>query len=434
MENNLQDGIFYNKNQRAGNSFAVIFLRVSKASTADQLGTLLKELWYMYEELKKGIQSDLKEINEKRRYSGNLEVLIGYSARVFSVKGCRRQMPVGLEDEIFNEPFAGGGGPIVKDSSILYANDIRMNHVASEHILLQFIGDDTLTVTRAIVETWKLLSTFRDKDNDFILSISKCYEGFQRNDGRSWLGFHDGVSNIPSRERLKTISISHQGLFSNDLWTANGTYLCFMRIVIDLCKWQRVEKEVQELIIGRDKISGCPVIGKDMKGKPIKAPNCPIKGTFEVIEPGNEMFRDYQPSVNSYQLSSSNADLKFSHIARAKIPNRPYQLNNPKVYRQGFEFFESIDSFPGFNVGLNFISYQNTTSNLFKILQEGFSRNYPSEKEFKSFEDYFTVSAAGIFLVPPKEHNELFPGMSIFLDINKIIPKSHEYRKSRYNR
>lgn len=432
MGNTLQDGIFYDKNQKAGNSFAGIFLRVSKSSTADEIGTTLKELWSMYEDLRNGIQSDLKEVNEKHRYSGNLDVLIGYSARIFSVKGCRRQVPVGLDDDAFSQPFVGGGGPIVKDSSILYSNDIRINHVTSEHIFLQFIGDNTLTVTRAIVETWKLLSKFKDIDDDFILSISKCYEGFQRNDGRSWLGFHDGVSNVPSRERLKTIAISNQGLSPNDLWTTNGTYLCFMRIMIDLFKWQSVEKEAQELIIGRDKISGCPIIGKDMKGKPIKAPNCPIRGTFEVIERGNEMFRDYLPSPNSYQIDSSNSDLNLSHIARAKILTRPYQVGNSKIYRQGFEFFESTDLFPGFNVGLNFISYQNTTSKLFRILQKGFSRKNPSDKEFKSFEDYFTVRAAGIFLVPPKEQDELFPGMSIFLDINKTIPKSYEFRKSRY--
>jgi hypothetical protein len=83
-------------------------------------------------------------------------------------------------------------------------------------------------------------------------------------------------------------------------------------------------------------------------------------------------------------------------------------------------------------VGLNFISYQNSPSNLFKILQQGFSRNYTPDKNIKTLEDYFSVRAAGIFLVPPKEISELFPGMSILLDTKRKLSRSFEYRKSRY--
>ena len=434
MNNILQEGIYYKNNQRAGNSFSIIFLQVSEGSTADEIGLVLKELWSMYEELKMGIQRDIKEVNKRHWYSGNLSILIGYGPRVFSIDGCRRQKPSGLEyHKKFSNPFSRGGGPIIEGSSISYADDIRINHVSFEHLLLQFIGDDNLTVNRAIVETWKLLSTFKNKQNEHVLSISKIYEGFQRNDGRSWLGFHDGVSNLASKDRFRAIAISNKALNVNDLWTENGTYMSFIRIAIDLDKWQRIEKEIQEIIIGRDKITGCPIIGKDSNGKPIKDARCPVKGTHEVIERGNEVFREY-PQIGStvYKpISSYEKNLEYSHISRAKLSNiNIRQDSSIKIYRQGFEFFESLDSFPGFRVGLNFISYQNDPSKLIRILQEGFGRNIHTNKESNTLEDYFSVRSAGIFLVPPLATNDLFPGMSIFLDSSKTIVKSVDYRTS----
>ena len=43
------------------------------------------------------------------------------------------------------------------------------------------------------------------------LVLTKFYTGFQRDDGRSWLGFHDELSNMrDAEERKDAISIDRQ--------------------------------------------------------------------------------------------------------------------------------------------------------------------------------------------------------------------------------
>ena len=110
-------------------------------------------------------------------------------------------------------------------------------------------------------------------------------------------------------------------------------------------------------------------------------------------------------------------ELQHSHIARARVLNRTNDRNPSRyrIFRQGFEYFEPINYFPGFRVGLNFISFQNSPSTLFAILKEGFSQNN-IEANFRPLEDYFSVRAAGIFLVPPLASDESFPGDTIFTD------------------
>ena len=122
-----------------------------------------------------------------------------------------------------------------------------------------------------------------------MLLITKIYSGFQRDDGRNWLGFHDGVSNIERNERLQDISIDD---ISNteDIWIMNGTYLGFIRTEFNLKNWWKINASDQSIVIGREKITGCPLIGVDKNNNPVKDRNCPIPGTFEVIEPGNELY------------------------------------------------------------------------------------------------------------------------------------------------
>ena len=83
-----------------------------------------------------------------------------------------------------------------------------------------------------------------------------------------------------------------------------------MRIALNLEKWEDTSVSLQEIIIGRDKLSGCPLIRVDENNKPIKDSRCPVPGTSEVIDPGNEYFRDHPP----YGTMRTNNILQLSHI------------------------------------------------------------------------------------------------------------------------
>ncbi len=418
MSSRIQNGIYYNKKQTPGASLCAVFLRASASSDATGIGKILSKLWNVYEDLKNGVVKDLPQ-NSRNRLAGNLSILIGYGPATFKIKGTRLSKPDELSDEWrFNSPWAKGGGPIMDEVGLSYASDITENPISNDHVMLQFIGNSELITQRAVVETWKLL---RDNpDGKDALHMKTFYTGFKRADMRNWLGFHDGVSNMMTNERLGAIAINKSSVALADNWTINGTYLVFMRIAIDLDIWDKIGRKYQERIVGRDKITGCPLIGVDKNDNNISMKGCPIPGTFEVFEKGNEHFRTHPPYGNQINLHGiSDQTLTQSHIGRAyKIDNVPSWNNkSSRIFRQGFDFLESINTSPFIRVGLNFISFQGSTKRLSGILKYGLGKaNFGGnpEKPFLGENNLLSVRAAGMFLVPPYDERDAFPGQRIF--------------------
>jgi deferrochelatase/peroxidase EfeB len=425
MEGRLQDGIYYLREPHIGNSLGVLFLRATENTNAFDIGNTLEGLWVRLKELKKGIIKEL-DVNPNKRSSGNLSVLFGYGPKIFLVDGIAKTKPINFDDRwMFREPNPNGGGPILNESRISYADDLNVNHALSDHIIIQFISDTEFHTSRALVETWKELRRLHKKTEPKIsLRVSAYYSGFQSVTNRSLIGFHDGVANIKSSERFEAIAIKPTKV-RQDLWTVNGTYLAFMRISINMESWEKMTTEEQEIMIGRDKETGCPIVGIDKNGKPIIDARCPIVGTYEVTDNGNEYYRDL-PLHRFRHLPREVSDkiLLNSHIAITSPKNEdPSKYNSSnRIFRQGFEFLESSNSFPGFKTGLNFVSFQNGPEKLFQSLTY-----MPKEKiitkdqinAMPSLNDFFSVHSAGIFLVPPAEIGEKFPGSSIFFNSTK---------------
>lgn len=422
MQGKLQNGIYYLGTPKIGNSCHIIFLRAGEGSNASEIGEVLVKLWNMLKKLEKGMVEDLKGVNQRHLHPGNLSVLIGYGPQIFSIKDVKKQKPKELNDQdCFKHPNLSGGGPIFQDTDIWYSQDVVKNDAASEHIVLQIVGDNEFTTSRATFETWKILSRLQNSQGNDTLYLTRIFTGFQRDDKRNWFGFHDGVSNLPSNERLQIIGISKKDIGEKDIWTINGTYMAFLRMEFDVNKWGKVKDTDQSIIIGRDKITGCPLIGVDKNNQPIKDIRCPVRGTFEVVEKGNEIFREHPPFGKQRYLPLSISDkvLVKSHVGTSNPTDEQSDRNNSyRIFRQGFEFLEPTVTYPGFRVGLNFISYQKDPKRLFNILRHSSGKKVQSHDrlELPSFETFFSVRTAGIFLVPPLVMNELFPGSSIFLD------------------
>jgi deferrochelatase/peroxidase EfeB len=362
-------------------------------------------------------------VNSRHLHSGNLSVLIGYNSNIFSINGAKRILPIDLSQARIESPRPSGGGMVIDGCTLTYDKDVTCNHISSDHIVLQFVADNEFSTSRAVVETWKKLKNIKiDNGGEVPLFISKIYTGFRTVDYRNWLGFHDGVSNIRTDKRAKIIAIANSQVQSEDRWTVNGTYLAFLRINIDLDSWYDVMPRNLEIIIGRDKVTGCPLIGVDKKGNPVKNSSCPIRGTFEIIEKGNEFFREHPPYGHQRNVPADINDesLKSSHIGSALNidPMHPLKTDSSLIFRQGFHFFETMEKSPGFTVGLNFISFQNTTERILKSLAYAFGRREIIVKgnSLPSLEKFLSVRAAGIFFVPPR--NKLFPGSSIFFEPN----------------
>ncbi len=433
MQAKLQNGIFYLDSPAIGNSCHIVLIRTGTGSNATEIGEVLVKLWSMLKDLEKGIVNDLRGIAQRNLHPGNLSVLIGYGPEIFLSSNVKKQKPLELNDEVvFKVPSISGGGPILQNSDILYSNDIVKNNASLDHVILQFVGDNEFITSRATFETGKLLSGFRNAQGKETLYITDVFTGFQRDDKRNWFGFHDGVSNLPSKDRSKVIAISRKDVIDKDAWTVSGTYLAFLRMEFDVSGWSKLKVNEQSIIIGRDKITGCPLIGVDRDRRPIKDSRCPIRGTFEVIEKGNEIFREHPPFGNQRYLPRGYSDKELinSHVGKSN-PTRE-QIDRSKsyrIYRQGFEFLEPKQSYPGFRVGLNFISFQKSPRRLFNLLKNTFEKDNAirNESELPTFEKFFSVRSAGIFLVPPLVTNEPLAGAGIFFDdfsiakINKSI-------------
>lgn len=420
MTGYLQDGIYYDEQSIIGNSLCVLFLKFSSGTNATNIANSLNVIWTNLQELEKGIIKEL-DTNPKNRSTGNLTILLGYGPKIFLYDGIKKKKPVDFQDKwLFQSPNKNGGGFIMNGSRISYAKFTNFNHAINDDIIIQFIADTEFHTCRALLETWKLINNLNRNSGDKSLEISKYYTGFHSITGRGLIGFHDGVSNLKSSERYEQIAIKpNNGL--KDSWTENGTYMTFMRTIINLETWEQLTREQQEIVIGRDKKTGCPIIGVNKDGKPVKEVGCPVFGTYEVTDPGNEHFRD-RPEYGNQFLPHTVSDklLQNSHIS---VTNPVHKLTTKKqisfkIFRQGFHYLEHIESPPFFRGGLNFISFQNTPEKIYQMLTYKIDDKTfinSSMKNMLNLNDFFTVTTAGTFFIPPRKDKILFPGIDIFM-------------------
>jgi hypothetical protein len=257
---------------------------------------VLDDLWSMYHGLTVGEVDDLPGHPVD---PGELTALVAYGVKVFSLPGAARPVPEGLGDQFrFRSPLANGGGPLLRGSGLRYADTVAQNP-ATEEVAVQLVARTELAVHRAVVETWRVLQRHCDPSTGAgPLQIASFFRGFQRDDGRSWIGFHDGVSNLLAGEdRAGALTVEPENApVAAEAWTVGGSYLVFLRLAVDLAVWDAIDVPTQELLVGRTKLSGAPLVSMTADG-PVPAPGCPVAGTRTVFERGNEAFRE-PPTVD----------------------------------------------------------------------------------------------------------------------------------------
>jgi Dyp-type peroxidase family len=415
----LQQGIYHSRSDHPRNSFSIVFLRVREPCHPEEIQRSMVKLWRTYNKLQNSL-SRRSELGSDVSPS----VLIGYGPRFFEINGIGKRKPTHLDDRRLFLQAKVGGSPIVPNVGLSYAEDITSNQIAEDHIVIQFVGETQEATHRAVIETWRILKENEADLSQAPLIMRSFYTGFNRPDGRNWLGFHDGVSNIRSSERLRYIQISKEGVNPNDHWTINGTYMAFLRISIDLTIWEKIPIKEQERIIGRSKFSGCPLVSVDKNDNNIFASGCPVHGTLEITEKGNERFRQYVPLNQRRSVAGNFTDPQTSHVARMRS-------TSARIFRQGYEFLESTDNLPYFRVGLNFVSFQSGTDKIYKLIEKGFSGVNLGGPKLKASpnnvrDKLISIRGAGIFLVPPHRREEIFPGQTIFTKEN--VTRSYHAR------
>ena len=399
-----QKGIYFKDHTTPSSHLGLVFLEIPKDVDAEGVGRDLECLWKCLNELNSAT-IDMK-YEEQFSHEGTT-TLIGYGKAAFEIGGALKKKPKDLMDWYFQDPSASGG-EISKGSRLYYSNELRVNRPIEDSIVLQFISSTQSSISRNIVETYRCLQGAK-------LHVSRFYNGF-RDSERNWMGFYDGISNLRSKEREQVIFI--QKTEPGNDWLVNGTYLIFLRIAIDLRAWWKTTTDEQEIMVGREKSTGCPITRLGSDGKPIIEPGCPVAGSKNVIDVKNKRFREY--SIGTRPLNSSHVDrLSYSHVQSSKNSKNyaSWDSRSLKIFRQGFEFLEPLTSGDGFIAGLNFISFQNTPARLFGTLMN-WQKGEQVELEhnfFPGFNAFLKVQSAGVFIVPPVRTQEIFPGSSIFV-------------------
>lgn len=401
----LQEGIYFDCTGCNPPFFSILFLRGEADASAPEIGAAFAVVWETYERLKQGLVDDLPGHPVP---AGKLDVLVGYGGDLFDREQASRDQPPALRAWDFDRRSPPAGQTVIDNAGLRYGADIPTNAARCE-IAVQLTADSQLAVSRAVVETWKALHDLATAGGRASLRLVGFFSGFLRDDRRSWIDFHDGVSNLRrGDERARVITVKSA---ADAPWTVGGTYLAYMRIGIDLARWRTLSVAEQELAVGRNKLTGAPLVDVGLGEVPVPAPGCPVAGTTEVVEAGNEAFREPRPTASRL--------LQSSHVQRANHHAR--NINDPssgRIFRQGYDFLESRQSEPFFQAGLNFVSFQDTPERLHRVLAR---RDWLGGTNFggdggspAALRELLTVEAAGVFVVPPVTAEERWPGAAIF--------------------
>lgn len=392
----IQDGVFFRRGERPPPCFLMVLLNFRAGTTAAAARAALGRVLDVVERVRRdGTTRDLEGAPKLPRDA--FTCLVGYGARFFDA--ARHDPPLTAAERpahltsvrLDRAAFA----------TIPWAADAGDEVEGEADVCLQLNGLTESAVARAAVEVWKVT-----EDEDLPLRIAGLHRGFQRDDGRSWIDFHDGLGNIESSHRLAVIEAP-----PDPRWMGGGTYLAFLRVLVDLVPWRKLTRAQQEVVVGRDKLTGCPLVRvEDDDGKlvPVTLRGCPAGGGTKKEQPP-EFF---DPPQRNDRL------VEASHIHRANQSRAADVRAAARVFRQGYEFLDAIDD-RGPRLGLNFVSFQMDLECLKVVLgTDGWlgDVNFGGPREPRRGEppqvELMSLLAAGYYAVPPRA--QPFPGAKLF--------------------
>ena len=412
MQGHIQEGINWYKGAKPRTHFKLLILDASAKLSAKELRNFIQHIWGTVQSLKAGIVPSLGP--EYPVDPKDLEVLIGYGHKFFERRDLALPTPEGMIPiNRFPQPNTSGSRYVLPGAGIPYDDDIVENSADAE-LVLQITANSELAVNRAHVEILKRLNDLTGFEGSDVpaLIVKAAFDGFGREDHRSWIDFHDGISNLrKGEERRQVIAIKPDNA-GGQTWTHNGTYMVFMRLPVNLQIWESIPEKNQEILVGRTKKSGCPILRLDDTGNPVPDPRCPVTGTREITESGNEQFREPSAVVSD--------ELKLSHVQRANHHRSPvFKPDSRRIYRQGYEFVEAAEKTGQYRVGLNFVSFQDDPDRVLFILTQSdwlgnLSFGGDPDQQNDGIDKLVTARAAGTYYVPPVQIDSAFPGAEMF--------------------
>jgi Dyp-type peroxidase family len=392
----LQDGIYWQSGRSPGDHFRILILNVTDNASVTTVHTCLGAVWTLLQHLREGRVPELAaehhgEPSGYRVPTGDLTALLGFGAALFGRAGQRGLLPSAARPRGVTAllPF-GPQGPF---RALRWDPAVTIND-GEGAFCVQLIAKTELAVARAAVAIARHLL----KQVDAPLRPGALFAGFHRDDRRSWIGFHDGLNNMRGEERAVAMEVAAAG---DTAWMDGGTFMTFLKVGVDLDAWQDLDRATQERMVGRTKLTGCPILGWDAGGKPRLLAGCPTDG--QVPNPPDPNWLD--------PPREADAEALRSHIHRSNF-NRgdPRDDSNNRMFRQGYEFLDwSGHGVP--RVGLNFVGFTRSPALVRNVLStDGWMGNANFGGPLAA-PTLLTLIAGGVYAVPP--HAEPFPGASI---------------------
>lgn len=397
----LQPGVYLRRAEPPPVAWRALFLDIEAGTAPADARAAIAAVMEMLTELQAGRMRDLlaERPDEEPGLvpAGSFAVLIGYGAAIFdparhdprltsTTARPRALVSLRRQDDAFpNLPWAEDAG-----------------QDGEADLLLQFTAGYEHAAARAAVEVVKLI-----EDDGLPLRIAGSHTGFQRDDGRSWIGFHDGVTNIEPSQRLAAVECP-----GDPDWNRGGTYLAFLRLEVALRRWRGLSRPEQEAIVGRDKLSGSPLGAIEKIDDGLRT--CPISSSPpSSASDWRERDAHFNPPETTDPL------VEASHIHRANQARAAGDTPaGERIFRQGYEYLDGIGP-DGPRLGLNFVSFQSDLQHLQQVLNlsgwlgdvnfGGPAEPAPGEPQPPAL---LTLHAGGFYAVPPR--GDSFPGAELF--------------------
>jgi len=198
--------------------------------------------------------------------------------------------------------------------------------------------------------------------------------------GRNLMGFKDGTINPTNLDQHVWVGSEGPG------WMQGGSYLVTRRIRIALEHWDRTNVAFQEQVVGRKKMSGAPIGGKD-EFEPLN-----LSATDA---DGNPLI----PETSHVRLSAPEANNGAQILRRAYSYNDGLNFTAERwpPWRQGLEY----------DAGLFFMGYQ-------RDVRQGFIPIHANLSRMDAMNQFITHVGGGLFAIPGGPAKGGYIGQGLF--------------------